>query len=371
MQEEQASSGEALSHLKYIQHTARAISVASAPPRNPSPTAQHVANSAQQNQADAPAPDSAPTIPCSTTQLQPFSDRSTSQNLNVMSPELPAFDGCGPTDLSHALFAAAPVLHTQLLGSSLPLILEAPPSFSTPGAENSLASMLSTESQFLAQPAGHTSHARFLFNPPPGYVQPVRHITSSLHRQQQTTQPANSKRPASARNADTNDERAAEGAIRRRPSSASAVPSHRDQAVLAGPEWPQEQRASHIIAPFAIPKGIPRGFGGIQHRVASELHQVQENEIHPRPSRARAGHPPTYPQLHGTDQRTEGHYSLQVDTKSPIPRRRHEDGSCDRTSKVSTYEMHLGEDTQELVAGQWVHATRLSVANPQKGFRNR
>ena len=158
------------------------------------------------------------------------------------------------------------------------------------------------------------------------------------------------------------------------------ISSHRGQRPLAPPESPEaeQQHAPHITAPFASPRGIPRGFGGAHRHAASppDLYSVPEHRMHSR-VHATVGHlPPAYPSPHPPDpQCQDGHCGMQGRThgggNASEPQVQCLDGSHDGTSKVSTYDMRLCDGPYMLPRSHWVHTTRSSVANPQKGFRNR
>ena len=155
----------ALHHMKYIQHTARAIVAASTPPQ-PSPASHQLSTSVEESRPDAPAPHDASTASCGTSQLRPFSDRPTNPELDMLHSNNGAFDGDGP-DLPRALHAAtSPVLHTQTFGSCIPRSLEDPLTYSTAGGEPSFPSMLQSQPHELPHPPRNAAHARFLFNPP-------------------------------------------------------------------------------------------------------------------------------------------------------------------------------------------------------------
>lgn len=75
-------------------------------------------------------------------------------------------------------------------------------------------------------------------------------------------------------------------------------------------------------------------------------------------------------------QHADGNCSLHAQTHggahAPMPQIQYVDGESDGALKVSTYEMQLGDGSHAVqFHGHWVNTTRLSVANPQKGFRNR
>jgi hypothetical protein len=232
------------------------------------------------------------------------------------------------------------------------------------------------------QPQSNTYHAHFVFDPPPtGHVQPIRYITNALHRQQQLKNKPTPLRPSSARNPINEKQRESnDSAAQRRPFTASAVlSSNRGQAVVPTLEPPQEHRAPHIIAPFATPKFIPQRFAANQYRMGTvpELQDVPDGGLGPcRSSHARVGHlPPTYPQPHLSEQIPGGdgnaNSHMRGETQFASSQFQHTDGACDGISKVSTYEVQLGDTEHPLNHSLWAYSTRLSVANPQKGFRVR
>lgn len=308
--------------------------------------------------------------------LIPFSDRPPCSS-SACSSELDA----GGTELSRALHAATvarPTLHSQLLGAPLPPSLEG-----GKGTEDSLADgvagpeysanfLLHTGPQELAHPPGSTSHARLLFNPPStGFVPVVPYVTNSLH-QQQAHDTTFRRRPQSARKPYEREPVGNAGASEtQRPASAlgtAGTGASCDHLVTSIPGDCQNLRTSHMIAGFSQPKAIPGRFRGIQHRL---------NVAPDTAGSAERGHSV------GKESSVQGAFQVdacppcnhtQVQTHSVLfPARndiQHAEPGHDGAAKVTMYNLDFG-DVEPLLHNRWTHSTRLSVANPQKGFRNR
>jgi hypothetical protein len=375
-------------HLEHIQRTAHAIAGASlasfgpAGARKPLPTMENARETGA-----AETPEDQGSAPCPTTSIQPFPDRANADRADAHAAaefDWPFYTFMEP-NLHHGVARppphGLPILHRQLLGSQLPphfeaRSLESP--YNTP-----LEDCISTAPAHAhrTQPMAGAHH-HLLFDPPqPEGSLPVRYFTRPLHSQL-PCQPSHAAAAAKDR-AQTQDR-----AVPPRPQSASAAgepggltSEAQSSATVAHP--------AHVLAPFAQPRPIGRRFGhrsaldrpssallpgarvcpSFEHGPAAVDFQPPAWMHSARTKGGPAGGGAQDAATQGSPEAAQGASEI-AEAASPVNFDTNGDASEPAGPSSHTWEMRL-DDTAALPSCRgWVHANRVTVANPQKGFRS-
>lgn len=404
-------------HLEHIQRTAHAIAGASLSAFGPSGaraplpgTAATLAHAALQEPSDKNAPASRDSPLSNSADVRPFPERPASTPA-----EGPAWRSPAHRYRPEALFGIhagpLPALHSQLMESQAFGITSgiAPPGLFGHYPPISEPSMHAGPPHAAPMHAGRAGHTHLLFNPPlPEGSQPIRHTARPLHQQRRAPSghavPAEqgaqlaAREPAPPVPQHPDEASAADAAAaaalppRPRPLSASAAAPQR-AAAPPGDSSAAAPQPAHILAPFAQPKAIPRSFGGAPGAARAAERpppaalqpgvrfQAPPESCAPAavdfqapswlqlPARARWeaagscaawGEPGADARPASPEKSREMHPALDACLGGPAP------AACG----AHRYEMRLDEGSAALTSCGWTHAMRVSVANPQKGFRN-